>query len=134
MHNIKVRQTIYPSSYLTKDYTYTFDFAKLQEEEERKYIFKGKVVCFSLIEKMSLMHGTISIFIVVRYNFDKITIVPYTFELVNKLRVVLSFPPAILLSKPSEFLIDSFCLLAMHTLLILSWFLRTYARGCSSRG
>lgn len=60
--------------YWTRDYIGTFVFVRLTRR--RKYNFEDEAFYFFSDPKISLMHGTIPLFIGAGYNFDKITIVP----------------------------------------------------------
>ena len=71
-------------------------------EEERSTTSKSELSTLSSIQKILQMYGTILLFIGARYNiYVKLQSWPqaYTFELLNILRVMLSFPLAILVSK-----------------------------------
>jgi hypothetical protein len=74
---------------------------ELQDKGKKKYNFINRVIQFSIAKKVCPMHGTVPLFIALRYIFEKIQLYPqaYTSKLVSKLRVVLSFPPNVLLNK-----------------------------------
>jgi hypothetical protein len=60
--------------YLTKNYRYTFDSLILQFEVQKIQLDKHSNSIYFSQKRSVSMHGTVPLFVVVKYNFNKITI------------------------------------------------------------
>lgn len=94
-----MRLFVFTTSLIRNSYNYTFCFTKSNVNSKGQNNFVDRAIQLVSVEKVFPIHGIITLFIVMMYNFIKFTTMhqSYTYELWNLLRAPSSFLFVVLL-------------------------------------